>query len=247
MNRKACKCASPLDTAKSRQEKSDRVTNLYVSGFTQQQVASMLGLSYSYVNSLINDPTGAEEDRRKRKHHGVCVDCGAHTFNGGARNVPKRCQPCAKKYESETQTIWTREACIAGIQGWAALHGEPPKATDWLKQVEGSPGQYIKGPRAEWVGKRRWPTVQAIQREFGSWSNGLEAAGFTRRENYERTDEWKESVTKWTRERILVALNYWKALHGKYPSSYEWRTTGGQWPSYTSVHSKFPLWADALA
>jgi hypothetical protein len=154
-----------LLTGLNREEKADLVLKLYEAGFLQQQIADMLGRGHSYINSLLRDPTGAKEDVRKRSHHGTCIDCGGKTFNGGARARPIRCKSCAATHDREELLIWTRGKIVACIREWAELYGEPPRATDWLKQVEGSPGQYTTGPREEWAGKRRWPTVTSIQRE----------------------------------------------------------------------------------
>jgi hypothetical protein len=78
-------------------------------------------------------------------------------------------------------------------------------APDWLRKVEGSPGQYVGGSRSKWAGKRRWPTVNAVQLRFGSWANAIEAAGFPRPKIGHYRDESKrgEILTKWTPEAII--------------------------------------------
>lgn len=57
---------------------------------------------------------------------------------------------------------YTREIVIASIRLWASQHGRPPTITDW----RGTAG--------------RWPSEPTVTRLFGSWANGIEAAGFQR-------------------------------------------------------------------
>ena len=49
------------------------------------------------------------------------------------------------------------------IREWSRLHGRPPTSNDWNPKQDG------------------WPSSSLIQRVFGSWSDGLVAAGFPRR------------------------------------------------------------------
>ena len=57
-----------------------------------------------------------------------------------------------------------RQELIELIRDWAAEHGKPPRASDW------------KG-----VTDTRWPSYLTVYRAFGSWDEGIKAAGFTPR------------------------------------------------------------------
>jgi hypothetical protein len=57
---------------------------------------------------------------------------------------------------------WTRETIVAAIQRWAAEHGQAPFVGDWKHTTTD------------------YPSYGAVQRFFGSWANGIEAAGFPR-------------------------------------------------------------------
>jgi hypothetical protein len=89
--------------------------------------------------------------------------------------------------------------------------------------------------------------VAAVQREFGSWSNGLEAAGFARRINYKRTDEWKAKVTRWPKEKILHLLREWKEENGRTPRTVDWNKGDRRYPSSMTVVKRFGSWNAALA
>lgn len=72
---------------------------------------------------------------------------------------------CSRHREREevgvTEMKWTEEKIIEAIRAWAASHdGVPPTSTEWLRAGDGHPA-------ATTVGER-----------FGSWAQGIEAAGF---------------------------------------------------------------------
>ena len=64
---------------------------------------------------------------------------------------------------------------------------------------------------------------------------------------------------RWTRERVLDAMDAWRARYGKLPSSYDWsrthaqrsggerleRVADGQWPGASVVTNLFGSWAAA--
>lgn len=56
--------------------------------------------------------------------------------------------------------MWTPESVIEALQRWADAHGEPPKAEDWTKKIDG------------------YPTQSTVINKFGSWSKAILAAGF---------------------------------------------------------------------
>lgn len=199
----------------------------------------MLGISRSYVRDLIYDPDGAKSHARKESYRGTCERCGAST-NGsdGPGKAPKLCAVCAPRVRC---LVWSASKIIAAIHEWDCLYGRPPVSTDWNKAVEGSRGGHVKKPRRDWTGYRRWPTLMAVQREFGSWADAIEIAGFPRPQIGHFQDESRrsEAMTKWTEEKILE----WIKAHangGKAPSS---ATKGA--PA-NAAFRKFGSWNDAV-
>jgi predicted transcriptional regulator len=175
---------------------------LRAKGLTHLQIAKIMGISRSYASILVTDPDGSKEAARKRSYAGICKYCGAATDGSNGRNkAPECCKHCAAK---RAPRKWTQELVIEKIQEWTHLHGKPPKATDWLHLVEGSPGQYVQGSRDEIWSKRRWPSVGSVQNRFGSWANAVEAAGFPRPlvGHYQRTTKTREKRRRISRDRV---------------------------------------------
>lgn len=110
---------------------------------------------------------------RKTQYHGQCGQCGSRTIGtaGGVDRAPEICRTCHNENEHQARK-WTPEVIIAAIQRWTVLHGETPSAREWLT--------------AEHASRREWPPCSVVQREFGSWSAGIAAAGFTPRRRGER-------------------------------------------------------------
>jgi len=75
-----------------------------------------------------------------------------------------RCRDC----DVARKKTWTQQAILDAIRLWAREHdGVPPSAAEWLG-----------GTRQEH--DIRFPYCSVVQREFGSWANAIEAAGFPR-------------------------------------------------------------------
>ena len=102
--------------------------------------------------------------RKQTLYAGTCIDCGAPTNGSDGRgpNAAKRCIPCRLRWQHENAR-WTKEAIVAAMRSWAVEHGSPPDADDWRVQ-----------------GGRPVPSLTTVQYVFGTWSDGLEAAGFPR-------------------------------------------------------------------
>lgn len=193
----------------------------------------------AYVSDLLYDPTGEKMRARKKSYAGVCKTCGAPTDgSNGKSNAPEYC----KKHSNRAHfMIWTESKIIAAIHEWHNIYGRPPIATDWNKQVEGSPGQYCRGPRTTWAGKRRWPPLGTVQARFGSWANAIEAAGFPRPMVGHYRDESKRGeilTKKWTREAIIQWMK--DNADGDMPPPVS--TPGAP---YNSVLRKFGSWGKA--
>lgn len=70
---------------------------------------------------------------------------------------------------------WTKEELIGAIQEFASMFGVPPAATDWNPSAALAMGHH---DRAERFYQHGWPSFATVQKHFGSWGEGLEAAGF---------------------------------------------------------------------
>lgn len=129
-------------------------------------IARELGLSLSYVYSLLSDPTGEGERRRKHKYLNACTVCQRPCHG-------KRCirHPTARRR-------WTRPKIIEAIQEWEIEHGQPPKQADW-KHRENIP---------EWC-----PTYSVVFKVFGKggWNKAIDAAGFEPRP--QAPPEWAQA------------------------------------------------------
>ncbi len=60
------------------------------------------------------------------------------------------------------QTLWTEDKIIDAILEWTVTHGRPPKAKEWKHATADRPGSVT------------------VRYRFGSWNNGLKAAGITK-------------------------------------------------------------------
>lgn len=221
----------------SRVERAKMAQALRDKGYTTEEIARKLGIARSYTSALFSDPDGSKERLRKEKYKGTCVDCGGVTSYGHGKDPSQRCLACEKKRLRENRR-WTRARIIADIRRWNEIHGRPPTATDWLYYTSPTRG-----------GPREWPHVQVTQQEFGSWANAVVAAGFPRPTigKYDRTTpEYLGKVTKWPKERIIERIREWEAIHGRPPTSWDWRYASNGYPNYSSVLKRFGSWADAI-
>lgn len=145
----------------TRQDRAVKAAELRAQGLTGMQIAKRLGIRRSYAYALLTDPDGSRDRARKRSYNGTCIDCGASTDGSNGRaNAPKRCQQCFNE-------VRHREACAAAIekfQAFAAEHGRAPTAEEWRT---GAPVD-----------------SSTVQRLFGSWTAGLEAAGLEPKRRY---------------------------------------------------------------
>lgn len=104
-----------------------------------------------------------------------CPDCGAAVTSvkclaDAHKYLDRRCVACYKQARHAGRK-WTKEKLVAFIAEWADEHGRPPTAADF------------------------YGLVPAVQKEFGSWSAGIEAAGLEplRRGQRRDPDAWYRS------------------------------------------------------
>jgi hypothetical protein len=71
---------------------------------------------------------------------------------------------------------------LDAIRDWAAEFGEQPRCSEWSPSHARRAGARI-GLVREWERQYpRWPSLSTVSHYFGSWSNGVEAAGFRSRQ-----------------------------------------------------------------
>jgi hypothetical protein len=155
------------DDVMSRAEMAGWANGLRASGWTWQQIQAECQISQSYLGSLLRDPDGAKDRRRKKCYGGVCIDCGGRTSydTGGPA---KRCAPCRITWEQSEEnraarTIWTKQAIVAEIQRVGILLGRRPKCVELQPPLS-----------ALW-----YPMVY---RSFPSFNEALKAAGYEPRQ-----------------------------------------------------------------
>lgn len=125
--------------------------------------------------------------RKQALYGSVCADCGGHVSYSG-RKPSERCLDCARAKANAD----ARANLLGEIRRWARLYGVAPTSYDWnlpfvrWQQKAYSEGRSTGRLAAETVKtiERRhadagpWPHVIQVQRIFGSWNAGIEAAGF---------------------------------------------------------------------
>ncbi len=223
---------------RSRAEWYVTVAPLHAEGVAIKDIAQLNQVSYSFVSDLLNDPDGAKTARRKERYAGTCLTCGSRTSgHDGPRNAPTICAQCFQEKQS-SERKWTPEAVIAQLQTYGRKHGHPPNSQDVL---------HGRGDIS--------PNVTIVQREFGSWRAGLIAAGFDVPPvgHYVRTEDTKRLMAKrsragveWTCERIVAAIQAWNVIHGRPPTSTDWRTATHLTPSAAVVFRRFGSWNAAI-
>src|SRR4051794_7498452 len=68
---------------------------------------------------------------------------------------------------------WTSEAIRAALHDWSRVVGRAPRAHEWSSVATGPSAR-----ASRWqVEHPRWPSAGAVVHHFGSWSDGLRAAG----------------------------------------------------------------------
>ena len=137
------------------------------------------------------------------------------------------------KHKGGIPRYWTAEKILAKFHEFNKLNGRPPLAEEWLLPVP-----------LDKNGHRIWPSTGAVQAVFGSWSNGMEAAGFERR-NGRRSPAAPMPRKFWTKEEIIQKIQEWQAEHGLPPAKTDWQKND-EWPSHGSVAYHFGSWSDGI-
>lgn len=239
-----------------RAELAEWVRVLRDEGWTHTQVARELEISRTYAAALDTDPDLSQARARKeRLYRGTCQDCGRQTGSGGAPSkVPKRCQACALEAQRQAK-FWTRERVIDAIQRFAAVHGRPPFAREWLASKQFRGGEYPAATSVYRAGS------QHSTSPFVSWADAIEAAGFPRPAvgRYERSAESRKAAgirlaawrrnrpQRWPCEEIVQAFLAWAQETGYFPTTTAWRHAGANHPNTQTVYKRFGSWGAAVA
>jgi transcriptional regulator with XRE-family HTH domain len=156
-----------------------RVAELRANGLTYREVAVELGISRSYASGLAIDPDGSGDRERKDRYQGTCRECGAPTTGSDGRALaPTRCANCEARYNHESR-YWTRERIIDAIQQFAAVHGRPPIADEWIRP-DHEHGYPARSTVYNSHNGRKDPP-------FEKWADAIEASGFPRPTTRRRT------------------------------------------------------------
>lgn len=121
------------------------------------------------------------------------------------------CEHCGQKIRN----VWSHQTILQALQAWNEKYGSPPKAPQWRKATLTHPSNVTV---ADW---------------FGSWNEGLRAAGLP----------FKPRFSGWTEETIVAACRAWYLQHGRKPRQREWGATTDLQPHYKIVTKRFGTWS----
>lgn len=148
-------------------------------GMLFREIAERFGISISYVQALVSDPDGAKDRARKASYGGTCEDCGGPTDgSNGAAHAPRVCTICSRRRQHE-ERHWTQAEIVATFQRFYADTGRVPAASDVHGLVPSQISRCSPARLQEIEAAPELPHPGIVAREFGSWSGGLRAAGFT--------------------------------------------------------------------
>lgn len=154
------------------QEQHQRARELREEGLTLRAIGERLGASPTTIHRWVNPQYARRQNEASRKYkvslRGTCRECGGITKYSAKRGRPVSdiCAPCYHRLRYENRK-WTRATIIQEIKHYSARYGGPPAASDWTGANKRRDGH-------------RYPPLQSVQREFGSWAAAIEAAGFRR-------------------------------------------------------------------
>jgi hypothetical protein len=149
-----------------------------VEGLMWREIGARLGLSKATAHAYYSDPTGDVARARKAKKNGRCVDCRAETKASGAAVPPERCRTCNAAHVRAQSRRWILDS----FAEWHRIFGVPPTAVEWAPaqaRLRMRRGEYGSQPLARYESTGRpWPVPSLVADHFGSWNEGLRAAGF---------------------------------------------------------------------
>jgi len=76
---------------------------------------------------------------------------------------------------------WTPERIVEAMHTWLARYGHPPRSYEWAPSTGRAAG-LLRGDASVWeLHYPCWPSTGTVAARFGSWCNGLRAAGLPAR------------------------------------------------------------------
>lgn len=150
---------------------------LHDQGKSYCQIAKACGFKYDTVRRWLDSEyreRQQESDRqRKAEYGGTCLNCGSPTSGSDGRaNAPKHCRECAP----EANRKWNRDLVVSAIRRFNERYGRPPCANDFSPANARRAGHPERAERFARDGD--YPVVGTVMDLFGSWNEGISAAGF---------------------------------------------------------------------
>ena len=162
----------------TRDEKIAEARRMRAEGEILRVIGDRFGVSPQTILRWTDDEF-AERSRavcraNKLKYRGVCVDCGTHTIGDAPGHAPERCVPCNGAHTRKLTRAWILDS----FAEWHAIFGKPPVVAEWQPAMARYLGRQDCLDRHAATG-RPWPSETSVQAHFGSWNEGVAAAGLT--------------------------------------------------------------------
>jgi DNA-binding CsgD family transcriptional regulator len=157
-------------------ERVEAARRLSAHGHGTAEIAALLEISPRTVRSYLRA--------------GSCRDCGAVVITA------ERCPRCAARHAKQPE--WTHAEVRRAIRAWVREEERVPTSGDWLPTNDTTHKWAREYPR--------WPSNVTVKTLFGSWRQGLHAAGFESRRRC------------WDRDAIAAALREFAAENGRAPT-----------------------------
>ncbi len=138
------------------ERRREKVAELRALDLTYAQIADRLGVARSTVHRDLADPGRDVARAARARRTATCPGCRGPMSPSEGGTGPTACWDCALELRRGS----ARMRVVVEMGRWHQLHGRPPTVGDW-REAAGT-----------------WPAPSAVQRLFGSWSDGLVASGF---------------------------------------------------------------------
>lgn len=176
----------------TREQKVARARELREGGALLREIADTMGVAKQTVHAWLADPDLSKQRVRRARYSRPCADCGKPTDGSGGYADPRaRCSACAHVHKHETRR-WTPERIVEAIQAFHTAHGRPPTAVERLA------GRIPD-----------FPSVGTVQDEFGSWNEGICAAGLEPLPSGHKLSDYDST----TRDRALALYRSGLSTH----------------------------------
>lgn len=134
-----------------------QIQNLKALGLSNKEIGKKIGLRQDTVRKYARDPEGLDLERSYERLKRPCP-CGRRMIS---TRSAKCCWECNEEALRARRRRWTPERVIGALQRYYFEQGHIPTQEGMLKYNQG-----------------HYCGSQAVANAFGSWSKGLDAAGF---------------------------------------------------------------------